>query len=228
MFQSKGLIIIYLTVFIFAFSALQLDAQQVVKVSRTYSPGYYGQIEFKRANEDEWKPIQAGIQLTGDDWIRMPPASILRLEPFDEGELPAFTGGQMRTVGQFLLLAKDPDPPAAISSTGDPVSVGAMPKAADISEQTPKQEERQKLSVTKESLQRLLALAPEKDDEKLAEVLQDIQVKPPYQKVPNLGKALWIFDLPAPCRESTPVTASNFGYPARGCHRLCVVVLRTA
>jgi hypothetical protein len=99
----------------------------------------------------------------------------------------------MRTVAQFLLLAKDKKPSPTISPTGKSVSIGAMPKGTDVSEQAKTKQQRQNHSVTEKQLQQLLALVPE-HDEKLQGFLQNIEAEAPYQNVTNLGKSLWIFD----------------------------------
>jgi hypothetical protein len=174
-------------------SGLQSQAQEVVKVVRAYSSGSYGPIEIKHHHDDIWKPLSAGLQLAGDDWVRMPPASLLLLEPLDGGKLPTFAGGQMRTVAQFLLLATDTTPPPSISPTGKPLIVGAIPKAADVSARQETSPKPQYHAVTEQQVQQIVALVPEAD-ETMQAFLKGIEAQSPYQNILNLGKALWLFD----------------------------------
>jgi len=63
-------------------------------------------VEVLESGSAEWRFLRSGDRLSGDDIVRMPPGSILRLRE-DGGMLPVITGSREQRVSELVALARE-------------------------------------------------------------------------------------------------------------------------
>ena len=117
------------------------------EVLYVYSPPEYGYSELKRAESEIWETLKPGMALKNEDWVRVPPLSILKLKQIDGDKPCIVVGCKQQLVAKLLLEANTP-------ATSFPEAKGNLnPEFPNM-----------------------------------------VKPVPPFEDVPNVGKALWIFN----------------------------------
>jgi len=117
------------------------------EVLYVYSPPEHGYSELKRAESEIWETLKPGMALKNEDWVRVPPLSILKLKQIDGDKPCIVVGCKQQLVARLLLEANAP-----------------------------------------------ATSFPETKDNLNPEFPNMVKPVPPFEDVPNIGKALWIFN----------------------------------